>query len=392
MPKSFFRNILYKQPLSLRGTLALLLCYWVIAKHALPEHDLVAYVLGGAGLLLLSYLLPVLLSQRFWLSRKIKASVHIDSKNLFSRTNISSGISISGVSLSTLFTLKVERVFAQKNARTSAHLIKGKFAKNSLRQLVDNTYFPHRALWDLSHLELTVADAFGLTRLRWNQTISAQFEISAKPIPIEALPLTISSAQSGDHLNQNVERAGDLYDIKAYDPSDGTKHILWKTYAKSGQLVVRRPEPAVIPEGEVALYLVAGKDDDDLAAALLDYAGQLNRRNILTFFSTDGLNGEIFDRLDKINTAINESVWHEEAGSALGLSAYLEKLIERKNNIREVLVFAKLTHSVARRLLETISRHQIILTICVLEEDEASETLKNQLQNSSLRVLTCKRI
>lgn len=392
MFKLFLKNLLYKQPLSLRGALALMLSYLALAKYAIPENDLVAYILGGAGLLLLTCLLPILFLQRFILPKKIKAQVLIDTKNLFSKTNIASGISISGAALTTLFILKIERVFSKPGARSARHLIKGKTpGKNSKRQLVDSVYFPHRGLWNLSHLELTIADAFGLTRLRWNHKISEQFEISAKPVSIEPLPLVISSAQAGDQLNQNVERAGDLYDIKAYDPSDGTKHILWKTYARSRQLVVRRPEQAVIPEGEVALYLIAEKEDDDLAAALLDYAKQLNERNIVTFFSTDGLAGEIVERLDKINTSINESVWYRAVGSGSELEVYLENLIAKKNNIREILVFAKATAQVANRLVNASHRYQIIISTSIFAEDNSSLTFEKQLQDVGIRVLRCRR-
>ena len=136
------------------------------------------------------------------------------------------------------------------------------------------------------------------------------------------------------------------------------KRILWKTYAKSGQLVVRRPEPAVIPEGEVAVYLVAGADEDHVAGALLGYLNQLEESRVVVLFGTDGFgsmkgpafyhdprrphaapNNAFTSVPQQMLSAMNQSVWNELAGTGRGFGRYLQALDEATRRVSQVIVF-----------------------------------------------------
>ncbi|MCB0324688.1 MAG: hypothetical protein KDD69_13995, partial [Bdellovibrionales bacterium] len=136
-----------------------------------------------------------------------------------------------------------------------------------------------------------------------------------------------------------------------------------KTYAKSGELVVRRPEPAIIPEGEVAVYLIAGRADDATAGALQHYLDVLEQQQITVLFGTDGLHYQPqpgLDRIeqgaddvgahggtlyycsdrDEIQRAINRSVWSRTVGTGTEFEAFLESLASNNRPVHNVIVFA----------------------------------------------------
>jgi hypothetical protein len=200
-----------------------------------------------------------------------------------------------------------------------------------------------------------IGDALGLSRMTWDYPIEASIEVSAANIPIKALPVVAASSRAGDELSVSQERSGDLYDLKPYDPNDGVKRILWKTYAKSGQLVVRRPEPAMIPEGEVAIYLIASREEDYVAGALQSYLKMLHDNQIVVLFGTDGLNSISQEHAgspgetsycstpENIQRAINRSAWSPNAGQATDFQDFLESVEGPGRRIHQVVVFAPLT-------------------------------------------------
>lgn len=308
---------------------------------AIPQSDLVAYLIGGAlvGITILAVLCNLLV--RLSLGRSLRATPRFSAEIAVSGAAIPAGFTLTGASLPPLFTLTAVRRFAQPGVTCPAHVISG---SDERRSLVDAVVFPHRGLWQLEGLTLWVADSLGLSRFRWFLESPFALEVSAPTLPILSLPVVAASSRSGDQLNQSQERSGDLFDIKAYDPSDGITRVLWKTYARSGQLVVRRPEPAVVPEGEVVIYLIANRTEDHVAGALQAYLAELERNNIIVLFGTDGMNSGIqapsgFVTGPEIAKAINRSVWSERAGTGLDVAAFIGALQDTRRFIARVVVF-----------------------------------------------------
>jgi hypothetical protein len=60
---------------------------------------------------------------------------------------------------------------------------------------------------------------------------------------------------------------GDRVDHRRYAPGDPVRNILWKTYARNRQLMVRTPERALAPARRTVAYLVTGDGDEPAAAA-----------------------------------------------------------------------------------------------------------------------------
>lgn len=332
------------QPFTVRGLLALTLSMVALKVFAFPESDLVASMIGGGLLGILAICVCTLYFSRFRLGRTLSAQLRFNEHQALSRTSIPAGIILSGSRVPPFFSLRVQRKFLHPGAESYLHLVKGK-DNGENRHLMDSVSFAHRGYWPVHQLALSLTDSLGLTCLSWTLEVESGIEVSASTISIRDIPVVAASARAGDQLSETRDRAGDLFDIKAYDPSDGVRKILWKTFAKSGQLVVRRPEPAVIPEGEVAIYLIAATEDDHVAGALQNYLQQLEVNQITILFGTDGnrsggRQNRCVTAMDEIQHAINHSVWADSVGTGRDFALYLESLKEANRLVHRVVVFA----------------------------------------------------
>jgi hypothetical protein len=335
------------QPFTFRGLLALVLSAIALHLFAIPQSDLVAYMLGGITLGLLAFATIVAFIIRIRLGLKLKGNGHFDSLDPRSQIPVRAGILLRNAKVAPYFFLSIKREFDHSGVLAPTHQLSGS-DEPDVRQLVDSVVFPHRGLWSLQKLNCSLEDSLGFIRFTWDIVIHGAVEVSAPKLDIRPLPIIAASSQAGDQLDQARERSGDLYDTKQYDPSDGVSRILWKTFAKSGDLFVRRPEPAVIPEGEVALYLIARREDDHVAGAAESYIEQLDARNIKVLFSTDGMGdsrvggmpGWLVTRQEEIISAANKGVWGVHAGTGEDFNRFLEALEDSHRLVHQVIVFA----------------------------------------------------
>jgi uncharacterized protein (DUF58 family) len=60
---------------------------------------------------------------------------------------------------------------------------------------------------------------------------------------------------------------GDRVDLRRYAPGDSARDVLWKTFARTGLLMVRKPERSLEPARQVSAYLMADPRDEAAAAA-----------------------------------------------------------------------------------------------------------------------------
>jgi len=364
--KTWKPNIL----LTPRGVLVLLLGAWALQWIALPEGDLVVSMLSGAaiGLPLLSFIATLTVTRFF--RKRLLAKVEFEGGNIYSKENIGSGISLQNSSLPPLFHATIKRVFRDPGVESPEHLISGISAGERL--LLDTVSFSHRGIWQLQSIEIVVGDDFGLAKRKFNLECLKDIEVFARPLPILPLPIVAASARAGDLIDHFKERTGDPFDLKSYDPSDGVTRILWKTFAKSGELVVRRAEPSVVPEGEVAVFLLARPEDDLVAGAFTSYLKQLADVNVVVIFGTDGTREGMIVEESEIYRAIHEGVWSKDAGTGRGISSFLDAVLKSGRFLSQVVVFSRVLTSddgeAIRELVEATSARGIKLSVATVSE------------------------
>lgn len=134
--------------------------------------------------------------------------------------------------------------------------------------------FPHRGNWIPKSLSVELSDIWGLTSLRFRIPVecdNSYVAVLPEPAGRSTIPTIPAQSNDGDLLPDPEHRAGDPLDLKRYHPSDGVKKIVWKIFAKSGELVARQPETSIVPEGTVVLYAALAPNDDLLCSQILDY-------------------------------------------------------------------------------------------------------------------------
>lgn len=340
--KNKLKKLFIFLPLTLRGGLAIVLAMLALKFIALPQMDLVTFTLAGP-LLALALILALSTIVMGLLTRKaIEQTLNLPTDQNYSNKSLTSSIKLKNSNIPPFYTLKIKKNFSPKGAESFDILAKGKESKEGYRLILDSLRFPHRGVWNLESLDFELGDIFGFTSFRWETPINIGIEVSPPPLSIKPLPVIASSSRAGDEVNLPHDKSGDLFDTKQYDPSDGVKRILWKTYARSGELYVRQPEPAVIPEGEVAIFLVADRYEDHVASAALSYVEHLISNDIVVLFGTDGgdSNEHFCSKKQQIESMVRVSATSKIAGTGEGFLDYISQLESSQRQIRQILVFA----------------------------------------------------
>jgi hypothetical protein len=120
-----------------------------------------------------------------------------------------------------------------------------------------------RSAWIKRRIE--VGDAFQLARISFGSREDRGVRALPSKGSAKSLSFTHTLAEGGD-LPYPADRAeGEASDFRRYSAGDPMRFILWKTFAKTRQLMVRSPEQAISPARRTIAYLVAGKGDEAAA-------------------------------------------------------------------------------------------------------------------------------
>ncbi|GEM_PF-5515121 len=133
-------------------------------------------------------------------------------------------------------------------------------------------FTPHRGEWLLDGVYFEIQDKLRLFSATVSVPIKTSVISRVPSVETRPLPILSSSIIPGDAYPLSTERLGEPFDLRPYQPGDSMKRILWKTFAKSGELITRQPEFSHAPEGEVLIFCAARKNDDYLAGLALKYA------------------------------------------------------------------------------------------------------------------------
>jgi hypothetical protein len=121
---------------------------------------------------------------------------------------------------------------------------------------------------------------------------------------------------------------GDRVDIRRYVPGDPLRLVLWKLYARTGELMVRTPERAIAPSIRIVAYLIAAEGDEPPAAAArvaID-SGLLGDG---WTFSADGANHPAEDPESALALVIgSRSARGTDQGNGAGLMPFLDAATE----------------------------------------------------------------
>ena len=191
-----------------------------------------------------------------------------------------------------------------------------------------------RGSWKSIVREVTISDAFGVCSVRFVHEQSAMLTVIPNTQRLQQ-PKLLHGLQAGsEFFHPNGHPDGDRYNLRNYAVGDSMRHILWKVYARTGELVVRTPERAYQPSRKMLAYLVVAPDDG-VAAGLATVVLQGDLLGQEWCFGVDGAATAINEREQAIAAVIQSGVSSAEPAS--GLFSFVQQNQEESSSL---IVFA----------------------------------------------------
>lgn len=347
-PLSFIRR---RVPLllTLRGLLCVAVILYLISGPVSQQSDIVASVLSFSllGVLVLLGTVTFLKgrSLRRWLSVDVSVVSAGEPASATAGERTALLIKLSPCRVPPFFTLELRISFEEGEIVVPVSQFEG--GSKVVWGVREPITFPHRGIWSLRSVQCQLIDRLGLCSFEWEKgDVGGPFAATLPQIFEDSLPILSSSHRAGDILAHANERLGDPFDMKPYHPSDGLRRILWKVYAKTGELVARHAESAVTPEGQVVVFCFANRREDDVAAGCLAYLRRLESLDLSIFFGCEGLSDGVIARSSiEAERDLLRSVWNTPADYRTDLKQQFVSLIEgfqrcaSNSSITRVIIF-----------------------------------------------------
>ena len=171
---------------------------------------------------------------------------------------------------------------------------------------------------DFDHIVRTfiVTDVLGLCRCAIRRRSGQRVFI--KPAGGNApCPSVAESAAAGEQRpHPDGKPEGDLIETRRYVPGDPLKFVLWKVYARTGQLLVRSPERTLATSRRVLAYFVAGPGDEPTAAAA---RAMLENGSLGTdfLFAADGSPAPVRTPREAVDSIVRSATSTDQGGQQL---------------------------------------------------------------------------
>ncbi|MEL7060540.1 MAG: DUF58 domain-containing protein [Acidobacteriota bacterium] len=274
---STLRRLRDAAPPTVLGWAVAILAASSLGRWGYGEMDLVVFVVSLGGLILFALSCALVVGAAIRLSKR-HASARAERRSGETDTPISTGFSLPSMETVPLVQVAWEwRHPAEVDVARS----------NRSGRLVERVVARRRALVEQIERRLVVRGVFRLSAIAWRHRDQGPFRILPALGGLRNLP-ALPAFSSGDGVPHPTGAAeGDRLEIRRYAPGDSIRYILWKTYARTGQLVVRVPERALDRARRSAAYLLAS-DNDEAAAATARVAIERGLLGDSWIFGADG--------------------------------------------------------------------------------------------------------
>ena len=307
-------------PFSLGGAVFLVLSWIALQWFGIDRSDLVMVVVGGVGLALCVLGLFLTLFSGIYIYWKLKST---ERKLAL--------VAMVDQSIKTEFQLRLPWWLP---------LIQIKWGwKNSNFYItqeggIEKMVPLRRGEWEKIEREFFVGDAFGICQIRF--VLPQQCTISIVPNTKDLMvPQIVEGLQGGADIEHPFGKPqGDRLDIRNYAQGDPVRYILWKVYARTGELVVRTPERAYQPTKKMMAYLIVSTEDK-VASGLAVVTLESEILGKEWVFGVDGYQGVISQKEPAYQAILSSGQSEIEQGS--GLSDFVRAA---RDDSSSLLVFA----------------------------------------------------
>ncbi len=293
--------------------------YAALRIFAYAQLDLVWLVTGYAvlGLCALAplFVVPAALWLRFRLRRH--GAAPSDALLLETQLAAATGFSLPALRFAPFVQIRWHWL-SPKDARVRTSLVRG-----HLREAVE---LPERGQHQSVLRRVIVEDPFGLARVALRVPEERSVRVLPRLLGLRHLPQLASLAAGTELPHPQGMTDGDRLELQRYTAGDPARFIHWKVLARTGKLMVRKPERAVSLSRRSAAFYIAA-DDDDASAAVARLALENRLLGNDWVFGTDLAPAGV-SRVDEALQKLIESVAAREHAGA-NLAAFVAQVDKR---------------------------------------------------------------
>ncbi|MFK7865242.1 MAG: DUF58 domain-containing protein [Pseudohongiellaceae bacterium] len=275
-------------PLTLQGTITLLITALALSVFGYGSLDLVVFALSICALAIVLFCLFCSIITGIVMQRRIQKLLGDSGDTATSPQNLRVE---AGYPNETGFILPSMGVFPLVKIEWKLEFpsdIETRLRWDDDGQIVEEILPAKRFYTDSLVRVFTVADVLGFSHYSWRQSQ----QINAQALPMldaaKQLPILRSLTSEDGIPNPTGSPEGDRMEIRPYAPGDSVRDILWKVYARNRQLNVRLAEKSVFHSKRTIAYLLSS-DDDEAAAAAARIALESNALGDDWTFGADGV-------------------------------------------------------------------------------------------------------
>ena len=316
-------------PLTWRGTFIALFSASALWRYGYGSLDLLLFVTGISGLVLVLLSSITTLASALYLRRRIAPSA-LGCSSLEAGSLIRTGFKVPALGAVPLVRIGW-RWLEPADVEVRVRRRGGVFHEEVIAR--------RRGQVTAVRRQFVVGDAFGLAAVAWQRTDPGQLTILPDVGLLKHMPVIqpMAAAEGLPHPMGTPE--GDRMEIRRYVPGDSVRNIMWKTFARTRQLNVRTPEKSIDRSRKTVAYLLTG-DGDEAAAAAARVALESEILGRGWLFGADGT-AEPVESLEAALAAIARSrsyrlqngsngsnggsQGHGEGHAASGLTAFLDR-------------------------------------------------------------------
>lgn len=250
-------------PLTLQGTITLLVAATALSVFGYGRMDLVVFALAICALSILVFCLFCAVISGVLVQRRIHKSLTASGQaaramNAEAGFPNESGFTLPALNYFPLIKLTWHIQYPD-NVATRIHV-------GEEDELVEEIIPQMRCLTEQVQRKFTVSDVLGFCRYSWIQKQSMHCQVLPRTNTIRSLPILRSLTAEDGIPNPSGEPQGDRMEIRRYAAGDSVRNIMWKVYARNRQLNVRLPERSVFQSQRTVAYLLSSPKDEAAAA------------------------------------------------------------------------------------------------------------------------------
>ena len=260
---TMYRNLAALIPLTMRGSIALILAAGALSIYGYGFLDLVVFSLAICALTILVFCLFCCVGSGLFIVRRIQQELK-SSESIALSINVEAGfpnetgIALPAINFSPLVRLSWKIV--------SPDYIKTRIRISPTNELVEEIIPQKRCLTDVIIRQFTVSDVLGFCSYSWRLKQHIGCRILPRTNTVKPLPLLRSLTAEDGIPSPTGEPEGDRMEIRPYTPGDSIRNIMWKVYARNRQLNVRLAEKSVFQSKRTIAYLISSEHDEAAAA------------------------------------------------------------------------------------------------------------------------------